>query len=279
MPRARYHNQDDWQTAATYETGSGCLSFYMLPVLAVLVIVGFISALALNSPISTAALQTPIAPLNNLPLSNQASANELDNSLVAAPDAALSIIQPEVTTPLWSFPSDNSTSSVSSGLSPIFTQEVQHWGPDIVRWANAASLDPNLVAVIMQIESCGDPQAVSRSGAMGLFQVMPFHFHRGDNPYDPETNAIRGLSYLSRSLATSGGNARLALAGYNGGIGVIARSEWIWPAETKRYVQYGAPIYEDARSGATSSPALEEWYRKYGAGLCKQASRRLGISS
>jgi soluble lytic murein transglycosylase-like protein len=131
----------------------------------------------------------------------------------------------------------------------------------------------------MQIESCGDPQAVSRSGAMGLFQVMPFHFHRGDNPYDPETNAIRGLSYLSRSLATSGGNARLALAGYNGGIGVIARSEWIWPAETKRYVQYGAPIYEDARSGATSSPALEEWYRKYGAGLCKQASRRLGISS
>jgi soluble lytic murein transglycosylase-like protein len=131
----------------------------------------------------------------------------------------------------------------------------------------------------MQIESCGDPQAVSRSGAMGLFQVMPFHFHRGENGYNPETNALRGLNYLSRSLMTGGGEARLALAGYNGGIGVIARSEWTWPAETKRYVQYGAPIYEDARSGTASSPMLDDWYRIYGAGLCRQANQRLGISS
>jgi len=130
----------------------------------------------------------------------------------------------------------------------------------------------------MQIESCGDPQAVSRSGAMGLFQVMPFHFHRGENSYNPDTNALRGLNYLSRSLETGGGNARLALAGYNGGIGVIACGEWTWAAETKRYVYYGAPIYEDARSGATSSPMLDEWYQKYGAGLCRQANRRLGIS-
>ena len=40
-----------------------------------------------------------------------------------------------------------------------------------------------------------------------------------------------------------------------------------WPAETKRYVYYGAPIYEDALRGAASSPMLEEWYGKYGAGL------------
>lgn len=250
MPRARFQNQDDWQrqTAVASETGSGCLSFYLLPPFAVLVIAGFLTLLALNSPISTSAL-----PMNDPSASNPSLG---------------------VTTSLLASQSERST----SGLSPIFTQEVQYWGDDLVRWANAASLDPNLAAVVMQIESCGDPQAVSRSGAMGLFQVMPFHFHRGENSYNPDTNALRGLNYLSRSLETGGGNARLALAGYNGGIGVIARGEWTWPAETKRYVSYGAPIYEDARSGATLSLMLDEWYQKYGAGLCHQANRRLGIS-
>ncbi|HKY53085.1 MAG TPA: lytic transglycosylase domain-containing protein [Anaerolineales bacterium] len=263
MPRARFHTQDDWQTAAAYETGSGCLSFYILPVLAVFVIVGFLTALALNSPISASAVlidnstvQNQIPPANNL--------------------AAPTQFPVQVTTQLWNFSNDNSTSS--SGISPIFTQEIQYWGKDIVRWANAASVDPNLAAVVMQIESCGDPQAISRSGAMGLFQVMPFHFHRGENGFNPETNALRGMNYLSRSLTSGGGNPRLALAGYNGGIGVISRTEWAWPAETKRYVLYGAPIYEDARSGAVSSVMLGEWYRKYGAGLCRQASDRLGLS-
>jgi soluble lytic murein transglycosylase-like protein len=113
---------------------------------------------------------------------------------------------------------------------------------------------------------------------MGLFQVMPYHFQATENPYSPNTNALRGLGYLSRSLNTARGNVRLALAGYNGGIGVIPRGEWTWAAETMRYVYYGAPIYEDARAGLTTSPALEEWYQKYGAGLCRQASGRLGIT-
>ena len=283
MPRARFQNQDDWQTAAAYETGSGCLSFYVLPVLAVFVIVGFLTVLALNSPISTSAVllnnstvQTPISPVNNIVSPIQAPAVAADNLIAPAPASGLSITQPEITTQLWNFSIDNSISS--SALSPIFTPEIQYWGEDIVRWANAASVDPNLAAVVMQIESCGDPQALSRSGAMGLFQVMPFHFHRGENGFNPETNALRGMNYLSRSLSTGGGNPRLALAGYNGGIGVISRSEWAWPAETKRYVLYGAPIYEDARSGAASSVMLGEWYRKYGASLCRQANERLGIS-
>lgn len=166
----------------------------------------------------------------------------------------------------------------STILSPIFTREVQHWARDIQRWANAASLDPNLAAVVMQIESCGDPRARSSSDAKGLFQVMPFHFYLGENPYDPETNALRGMNYLSRSFKAANGDVHLALAGYNGGIGIISRAEWTWSTQTKRYVNYGVPMYEDARSGKASSPMLDEWYRKYGAGLCRQASQRLGIT-
>jgi soluble lytic murein transglycosylase-like protein len=205
---------------------------------------------------STMLIQTAAAPLSNVP--------------GQAPEQSTGAV-----TPIWSFASDNVSSP--SGLSPIFTKEVQHWGKDIVRWATAAAVDPNLAATVMQIESCGDPRATSRSGAMGLFQVMPFHFHFGENPYDPETNALRGLNYLSGALQKGSGNARLAMAGYNGGVGVIARAEWLWPSETKRYVLYGTPIYEDARNGATSSASLTEWYQKYGVGLCRQASQRLGI--
>ncbi len=165
----------------------------------------------------------------------------------------------------------------SANISPIFRIEILHWADSISSWAAALQLDPNLVATIMQIESCGDPRARSSAGAMGLFQVMPFHFYAIDDPYSPNTNAARGLAYLARSLETAGGNTRLAMAGYNGGIGLIGRAEWTWPAQTKRYVQYGAPIYEDARNGLIFSTALNEWYEKYGVSLCRQAHQRLGL--
>lgn len=174
-------------------------------------------------------------------------------------------------------PRDSMPDSTSTSLSPIFRREVLYWADSIVRWASASNLDPNLVATIMQIESCGDPRATSSAGAMGLFQVMPFHFSAAENPYDPETNAARGLNYLVRSLAAANGNARLAMAGYNGGISVIYRSEWNWHAQTKRYVQYGTPIYSDAVNGINPSNALNEWYYKYGVSLCNQASQRLGL--
>ncbi len=179
--------------------------------------------------------------------------------------------------PTYAAISSQVDTTTSTSLSPIFTKEVQYWADNIIRWADASSLDPNLVAVVMQIESCGNPFARSSAGATGLFQVMPYHFQSGENPYNPNTNALRGLDYLARSMESSHGNVRLALAGYNGGIGIITRGEWTWSAETLRYVYYGAPIYEDARSGATSSAKLDEWYRKYGAGLCRQASQKLGI--
>ena len=229
MPRARSRQQDDWQTAAPYENGSGCLSLYSLSILGVFLITFLIAILAFNAPV--------------------------DNISAAA----------------------SNTQATVTSISPIFTREVQYWAKDIVRWANASALDPNLVAVILQIESCGNPFARSNAGAMGLFQVMPFHFHFGENPYNPDTNALRGLNYLARSLQTANSDARLALAGYNGGIGVISRYEWTWQAETRRYVYYGAPIYNDARSGATTSPMLDDWYRRYGAGLCRDASRKLGL--
>src|SRR5215203_1054565 len=53
----------------------------------------------------------------------------------------------------------------SYGLSPIFTPEVQYWAPQISKWAAQYQLDPNLIATVMQIESCGAPGVASGSGA------------------------------------------------------------------------------------------------------------------
>ncbi|MBI5294737.1 MAG: transglycosylase SLT domain-containing protein [Chloroflexi bacterium] len=224
MPRARSRTIEEFQTsAAPQDQGSGCLSGFLIPPLAVLMVSLLLAAFAIRQPAPT--------------------------------------------------PLSGTSAPVGVGLAPFFRPEVLHWQDSILRWAAAANVDPNLATVVMQIESCGDPRATSRSGAMGLFQVMPFHFTVTDSPYDPDTNALRGLAYLSRSLQAAGGDARLALAGYNGGIGVIARGDWTWAAETQRYVRYGAPMYADAQRGASQSAALDEWYAKYGVSLCRQASQ------
>ena len=170
------------------------------------------------------------------------------------------------------------TSGTLPPLSPVFTPEVQYWAGRIQAWAADAGLDPNLVATVMQIESCGDPRALSHAGAMGLFQVMPYHFTASDDPYAPNTNALRGLDYLRRSLETARSDPRLALAGYNGGIGVIDRSESTWAVQTQRYAYWGSGIYAEASSGASESPRLQEWLAASGVSLCRQAHNRLGIN-
>lgn len=165
-----------------------------------------------------------------------------------------------------------------SRIAPLFTPQIQYWGTDITNWSESWGLDPNLVATVMQIESCGDPDAVSYAGAMGLFQVMPFHFVSGEDPYKPGTNAMRGLSFLKNALEARGGDIKLGLAGYNGGITGAKRPESAWSNEMIRYVYWGTGIYADAQKGRDYSERLEEWLAYGGSGLCTQAGNRLGIS-
>jgi soluble lytic murein transglycosylase-like protein len=164
-------------------------------------------------------------------------------------------------------------------LSPVFTPEVQHWASKITAWAAEYQLDPALVATVMQIESCGNPAASSPSGAEGLFQVMPYHFAAGDDMLDPDTNAARGLAYLSLGLQRAGGNTGLALAGYNGGHNLIGLAGSLWPAQTQRYWYWGTGIYKDALSGQSSSPRLQEWLAAGGASLCARAAHQLAAAS
>jgi soluble lytic murein transglycosylase-like protein len=169
-------------------------------------------------------------------------------------------------------------SAGSGGISPIFTPEVRYWESEIVDWAEAQNLDPNIVATIMQIESCGDPEAVSSAGARGLFQVMPFHFSNGENMLDPDTNAMRGLNFYNEQLRYTSNDILLSFAGYNGGYAASGGNYNNWPDETKRYHTWAKGIYEDARTGATSSETLQAWLAAGGAAGCQRAASRLNIS-
>lgn len=166
----------------------------------------------------------------------------------------------------------------TGNIAPLFTPEVQHWSMSIAQWSRQTGIDANLIATVMQIESCGDPFAKSSAGAMGLFQVMPYHFESGEDPYKPATNAQRGLNYLERALAARDGVVRLGFAGYNGGITGAKRPESQWANETKRYVYWGTGIYEDAARGRDTSERLNEWLERGGKSLCRQAAQRLGIN-
>ena len=163
------------------------------------------------------------------------------------------------------------------GIASFFTPEVQYWESEIVRWAAEHDVDPNAVATIMQIESCGNPDAVSIAGARGLFQVMPFHFSAGEEMNDPETNARRGLNFLNEQLRYTGGDMLLSFAGYNGGYAASGGEFNSWPDETKRYYQWAKGIYGDALVGAGSSPTLESWLEAGGRPGCERAANRLGI--
>ncbi|MFN2216434.1 MAG: lytic transglycosylase domain-containing protein [Anaerolineales bacterium] len=176
------------------------------------------------------------------------------------------------------FISSGPSNNKGMGLSTSFTPEVLYWKDRIFAWSSEYDLDPNLIATVMQIESCGDLNATSYAAAMGLFQVMPFHFQDSEDPYDIETNAYRGLNYLKRAMEASNGDVSLAMAGYNGGISVINKPSSTWADETQRYVYWGSGIYQEAVQGNGGNQRLAEWLSNGGASLCKQAATSIGLN-
>ena len=104
-----------------------------------------------------------------------------------------------------------------------------HLLKNIHREATRVKLAPELVLAVIDIESRFDPYAISRSGAQGLMQVMPFWLneigHPNDNLIHIKTNLRMGCTILKYYIDKEKGNLRRALARYNGSLG----KHWKYP--------------------------------------------------
>ena len=89
--------------------------------------------------------------------------------------------------------------------------------------AMRADLPPELVLAVIDVESSFDQYAVSRVGAQGLMQIMPFWLKEigrpDDNLFRVETNLRMGCTILRHYLDREKGDLVRALARYNGSVG------------------------------------------------------------
>ena len=89
--------------------------------------------------------------------------------------------------------------------------------------ASRANLIPELVLAVIDVESNFDRFAISRAGAIGLMQVMPFWLKEigrpGDNLFNLRTNLRMGCTILRYYLDKEKGNLTHALMRYNGSLG------------------------------------------------------------
>ncbi len=146
------------------------------------------------------------------------ASNIADNQNIAATNT------PETTSQ-----SQNQEVTNSCNLSTRYPDSIQQWCSLIAAQAQQYNLDPNLIAAVMLQESGGNPSAYSKSGAVGLMQVMPSDglaadFMCNGNPcfsarptmselMDPEFNISYGVRMLA-GLFQKYGNLRDALKAY-----------------------------------------------------------------
>ena len=105
------------------------------------------------------------------------------------------------------------------------------------------SLKPEMVLAVMHVESRFDRYAISRVGAQGLMQVMPFWREEigqsSDNLTDIATNIRYGCAILSAYLQREKGDMIRALARYNGSLGKTWYPEKVFDAwERYWFVKY-----------------------------------------
>ena len=118
-------------------------------------------------------------------------------------------------------------------------KERLHMLKAVHREATRAELKPDLVLALIEVESRFDNYAISRVGAQGLMQVMPFWKNEigrpEDNLTDIETNLSYGCRILQFYLEKEQGNWMNALARYNGSYGKYWYPERVMNAWRKRW--------------------------------------------
>lgn len=107
--------------------------------------------------------------------------------------------------------------------------------------ASRSDLQPELVLALIEVESHFDSYAISKSGAQGMMQVMPFWLdeigHPNDNLIDIKTNLRMGCTILKYYMDMEKNDLHKALARYNGSAGSKIYSNKVLTALQRHWYQ------------------------------------------
>lgn len=117
----------------------------------------------------------------------------------------------------------------------------------IMKHSKKYNVNPKLVTALIRRESRFNPRAISKSGAVGLGQLMPATCKTTGvkNPYDIDDNAkgtTRYMKYLLDKFKNYSDQVSFALAGYLEGPNAVARKKG-YRSSTGKYVKDILNIY------------------------------------
>ncbi len=118
--------------------------------------------------------------------------------------------------------------------------------------ARDAGIPASLLALVIDMESAGNPCAVSKAGAKGLCQLMPTTWKAlgVKDPFDPVQNVRAGAKLLRQLLDATGGRLLETASSYNAGPRTLKKAWEEFPQETRSYLKIMVskyPLY--ARGG------------------------------
>lgn len=120
----------------------------------------------------------------------------------------------------------------------------------IRKWATYFEIPFHLVKAIVRWESSFIEWVVSRCGAVGLMQLMPFHYKpAGIDPLDPDSNIKVGCAYLKKLWGIFEDEKgierwKFALGAYNAGMHYIFNAQKLAKAAgAKNYKWYHVSMF------------------------------------
>ena len=135
----------------------------------------------------------------------------------------------------------------------------QTHGRDILAATIGTEVSPALVLAVISTESGGQADAISRSGAVGLMQLIPATATRFavSDSRDPSQNIKGGVAYLNWLMKEFDRDPLMVIAAYNAGENAVKGNGGVPPyAETRDYVPKVLAAWQVARGLCLSPPEL-----------------------
>lgn len=166
---------------------------------------------------------------NTTSLANVSSENKQKTTITPFEKVLEEAVKPEKPEVIVTSAKDGLTTSGSTKLDTIFKEASEKYG-----------VPYQFLIAVAKAESNFNEKATSRSGAMGIMQLMPATAKSlgVKNAYDARQNIMGGAKYLAAHLKTFHGDTKLAAAAYNAGGSAVKKYNGIPPyEETQNYVK------------------------------------------